>query len=147
MSLWTEPAHKVGNDREEISQGENTKKKYENEIINMKLRWLLPVSYTHLKVYHILSNSDDLQSILENLSTHQQADPKLLSIKTRLEAGDETITQYYKIHNGILFLQPSLKKKEEWKVVIPTHIEKEIVNNYHVRYGHMGCLLYTSRCV
>ena len=92
-----------------------------------------------LKVYHILSDSADLESLLENLSTHQQADPKLISIKTRLEAGDETIAQYYKIHNGILFIQPSLKK-EEWKVIIPTHIEKEIVNNYHIRYGHMGAL-------
>ena len=87
----------------------------------------------------ILSSSAGLQSILEHLSTHQQADPKLISIITRLEAGDETISQYYKIHNGILFSRPSLYK-EEWKVTIPTHIEKEIVFNYHVRYGHMGAL-------
>ena len=56
-----------------------------------------------LKVYHILSSSAGLQSILEHLSTHQQADSKLISIITRLEAGDKTISQYYKIHNGILF--------------------------------------------
>ena len=92
-----------------------------------------------LKVYHILSNRADLESLLENLSTHQQADPKLQSIKTRLEAGDETIARYYKIHNNILFIKPSLRK-ETWKVIIPTHIEKEIVSNYHIRYGHMGAL-------
>ena len=100
-----------------------------------------PVSYTHLDVYkrQILSSSAGLQSILEHLSTHQQADPKLISIITRLEAGEETVSQYYKIHNRILFSRPSLYK-EEWKVIIPTHIEKEIVFNYHVRYGHMGAL-------
>ena len=74
--------------------------------------------------------------IRDRLSTHQQADPKLISIISRLEAGDETISQYYTIHNGILFSKPSLYK-EEWKVIIPTHIEKEIVFNYHVRYGRL----------
>ena len=63
--------------------------------------WYEAVSYTHLdvykrqEVYHILSNSAGLQSILEHLSTHQQADPKLISIITRLEAGDVTVAQYY----------------------------------------------------
>ena len=115
-----------------------------------------------LKIYHILSTRADLASLLTNLSTHQQADPKLRSIKNRLEVGDETIARYYQINNDILFIKPSLRK-ETWKVIIPTHIEKEIITNYHIRYGHMGalkvikaleeschmkdCLLYTSRCV
>ena len=87
-----------------------------------------------LKIYHIISTRADLATLLTNLSTHQQADPKLRNIKTRLEEGDETVAQYYQINKEILFIKTSLKQ-ETWKVIIPTHIEKEIIINYHIRYG------------
>ena len=28
----------------------------------------------------------------------------------------------------------------DWKLVIPKTIEKEIITDYHVRYGHMGAV-------
>ena len=74
-----------------------------------------------------------------NMSTHQQADPKLRNLKTRLEEGDETVAQYYQLNKQILFVKTSLKE-ETWKVVVPTQIEKELIVNYHIRYGHMGAL-------
>ena len=57
-----------------------------------------------LKIYHIISTRADLATLLTNLSTHQQADPKLKNIKTRLEEGDETIAQYYQLNKDILFI-------------------------------------------
>ena len=126
-----------------------------------------------LKIYHLLSTRADLTTILTNMSTHQQADPKSRNLRLRLEEGDETVTMYYQMNKQILFIKISLKE-EVWKVVVPTQIEKELIVNYHIRYGHMGalkvikaleescyikninrkvrmyiksCRLYTSRCV
>ena len=73
------------------------------------------------------------------MSTHQQADPKLRNLKLRLEEGDETVAIYYQMNKQILFIKTSLKE-EIWKVVVPTQIEKELIVNYHIRYGHMGAL-------
>ena len=73
------------------------------------------------------------------MSTHQQADPKLRNLKLRLEEGDGTVAQYYQMNKQILFIKTSLKE-EIWKVVVPTQIERELVVNYHTRYGHMGAL-------
>ena len=47
--------------------------------------------------------------------------------------------KYYHINKGILFGKTALNK-ETWKVIIPNHIEKEIIIDYHIRYGHMGAL-------
>ena len=55
------------------------------------------------------------------MSTHQQADLKLGTLKARLEEGDETVAQYYQLNKQILFVKTSLKE-ETWKVVIPTPV-------------------------
>ena len=66
-------------------------------------------------------------------------DPKLKNIVSRLEANDETISKYYHLNKGILFIKTALDE-ETWKVIIPHQIEKEVIIDYHVRYGHMGAL-------
>ena len=62
----------------------------------------MPVSYTHLdvykrqekeslvKIYNIFTTRADLQALLINIRIHQQSDPKLRNIVSRLEANDET---------------------------------------------------------
>ena len=55
-----------------------------------------------LKIYHLLRTRADLTTLLTNMSTHQQADPKLRNLKTRLEEGDETVAQYYQLNKQIL---------------------------------------------
>ena len=86
------------------------------------------VSYTHLDVYK-------------------------RQVKDRLAEQDDTVTKFYCLNHGILFIKTSINQ-ENWKIIIPTNIEKDIIMDYHLRYGHMralkvikACLLYTSRCV
>ena len=92
-----------------------------------------------LKIYNIIRNRSDLEALLLNISIHQQSDPKLSNIKDRLAEQDDTVAKCYCVNHGILFIKTSLNQ-ENWKVIIPTNIEKEIIMDYHLRYGHMGAL-------
>ena len=92
-----------------------------------------------LKIYNIIRDRSDLEKVVRNISIHQQSDPKLSSIQRRLADQDDTITKFYCIHNNVLFIKPSLDE-EIWKIIIPTNIEKEIIMDYHIRYGHMGAM-------
>ena len=76
---------------------------------------------------------------LINIRIHQQSDPKLKNIMSRLEANDDTISKYYHLNKGILFIKTALDE-ETWKVIIPHQIEKEVIIDYHIRYGLMGAL-------
>ena len=70
---------------------------------------------------------------------YTSSDPKLKNIINRLEADDDTVPKYYHINIGILFVKTALNK-ETWKVIIPNHIEKEIIIDYHIRsvsYTHL----------
>ena len=85
----------------------------------------------------------------------QEADSKLGDIRKRVQEGDEVINRFYCIHEDTLFIR-NTPQQENWKLVIPSAIERPLIIDYHDRYGHMGalkvrkaldCLLYTSRCV
>ena len=91
-----------------------------------------------LKIYNIIRDRSDLEKIIQNISIHQQSDPKLSSIQRRLANQDDTITKFYCMHNNVLFIKPSLDE-EIWKIIIPTDIEKEIIMDYHipVSYTHL----------
>ena len=99
---------------------------------------IITVSYTHL-VYHILKNTSELTNILSDINTHQNQDPKISLIIQRLANDDEKITPFYCTHNRLLFTKTN-KDGEQWKVVIPKTMEKELTIDYHVRYGHMGAV-------
>ena len=110
------------------------------------------------------------------MERQQAQDPKLSKILSRLTDKDDHISQYYCKHQGILFIKPQ-NTFITWKLAIPQSTEKDLILDYHERYGHMGalkvikalqehvymkdanrkvrkcikqchiCLLYTSRCV
>ena len=128
---------------------------------------------TLAKVYNILKSRTELESILKEVELHQRQDSKLAQIFQRLDNQDVRITPYYCVVDNILFVKTKYHD-DGWKLVVPKTIEKEIITDYHVRYGHMGavkvikaleehmyikdmnrrvrqcirtCLLYTSRCV
>ena len=44
---------------------------------------------------------------------------------------------YKRQHQDILFIKTKFGYNS-WKIVIPRSIEKELILNYHIRYGHMG---------
>ena len=92
-----------------------------------------------VKIYNIFKTRADLQALLINIRIHQQSDQKLKNIMSRLESNDETVSKYYHLNKGILFIKTALDEKT-WKVIIPHQIEKEVIIDYHVRYGHMGAL-------
>ena len=78
-----------------------------------------------------------------------------MQIQQRLGAQDNRITPYYCIHHNLLFIKTRYHNNT-WKLVIPRMIEKEIIIDYHIRYGHMGALkvikaldehLYVNRSV
>ena len=92
-----------------------------------------------ITVYNILKSRSGLETLLENIRIHQQSDSKLVDIKERLEEQNDIITRFYCIHDGILFIKNTLNQ-ENWKVIIPKTIERELVLDYHIRYGPMGAL-------
>ena len=44
------------------------------------------------------------------------------------------VTQFYCLHDGVLFVKPKLNQNN-WKIMIPRTTEKELVLDYHIRYG------------
>ena len=52
---------------------------------------------------------------------------------------NSSINQFYCEQEGILFIKNTLNQ-EDWKVIIPRIMEKELVLEYHIRYGHMGAV-------
>ena len=91
------------------------------------------------KVYHIIKSRVDLENILKEIKTQQKSDPKLVHIRQRIQDADNTITQYYCLHDDVLFIK-NTPNQENWKLVVPPTIEKPLIVDYHVRYGHMGAL-------
>ena len=65
-------------------------------------------------------------------------DPKIVSIRGRI-LKEEPIVQYYKVHDNLLFIKnnPNIG---EWKLVIPSIVEEQLILDYHIRYGHMGAM-------
>ena len=90
-------------------------------------------------MYHLLKNKTELATILTDIRTHQQNDSKIQAILHRLAERDEKITQYYCIHDHLLFIKAK-QSDDQWKVVIPKSMEKDITIDYHIRYGHMGAM-------
>ena len=89
-------------------------------------RYCLLYTSSILKIYNIIRTRSDLEALLMNISIHQQSDPKLRNIKDRLAEQDDTISKFYYINNGTLFIKTTLNQ-ETWKVIIPTNIEKDII--------------------
>ena len=94
---------------------------------------------TIIKLYHIISNRSDLTNIITGLEQQQKQDPRLRKIFDRLGEQDDRITQFYCEHQQILFIKTHYKLNT-WKIVIPQNIEKDLIMDYHIRYGHMGAL-------
>ena len=144
--------------------------------VNIKEQTYEGEKETVIKIYHIIKNRTDLANIMKEMERQQAQDPKLSKILSRLTDKDDHISQYYCKHQGILFIKPQ-NKFITWKLAIPQATEKDLILDYHERYGHMGtlkvvkalqehvymkdanrkvrkyikqchiCLLYTSRCV
>ena len=55
-----------------------------------------------VKIYNIFKTRAGLQALLINIRIHQQSDPKLKNIMSRLEADDDTVSKYYHLNKGIL---------------------------------------------
>ena len=91
------------------------------------------------KVYHIIKGRSDLEEIVKEIEQHQKQDSKLMQIHQRLSAQDTRIIPYYCLHHHLLFIKTKYHNNT-WKLVIPRTLEKEIITDYHIRYGHMGAL-------
>ena len=91
------------------------------------------------KVYHIIKRRTDLEIIINKIKQHQTTDPKLLQIRQRLNNQDDKILPFYCVHEDVLFIKANLNQNN-WKVVIPKTIERELIIDYHIRYGHMSPL-------
>ena len=91
------------------------------------------------KIYNIIRNRSDIENIIKDIRLHQQTDTKLINIRTKLDKRDDRVSQFYCLHDRILFVKPKLSQGN-WKIVIPRTMEKELVLDYHIRYGHMGAL-------
>lgn len=94
---------------------------------------------THIiKIFSILKDKKDLEIIMCDIALKQSTDEKINLIKEKLQYGDETINMWYMVYNDILFKKVETHCKTRWKVVIPHSLVKEVIWDYHERYGHMG---------
>ena len=91
------------------------------------------------KVYHIIKDRTELAEIINKIKHQQESDEKLRNICKRLIEQDDRITPYYCMYKDILFIKDK-HQCNQWKLVIPKTIEKEITMDYHIRYGHMGAV-------
>lgn len=89
------------------------------------------------KVYHIIKQRTDLEAIINKIKIHQKTNSKLIKLKHRLENNDHKILPYYCLHENVLFIKGK-NEHDPWKVFVPKTVEKELIIDYHVRYGHMG---------
>ena len=94
---------------------------------------------TVIKIYHIIKSRTDLANIMKELEQQQEQDPKLNKIRQRLTDKDDHVSQFYCKHQGILFIKTRYKFNT-WKIAIPRATEKDLILDYHERYGHMGAL-------
>ena len=94
---------------------------------------------TIAKVYSILKSKSDLENIMKSILQHQIEDPRINNLRQRLIQQDERITSFYCLHENLLFVKTS-NNQRSWKLVIPKAMEKELILDYHIRYGHMGAL-------
>ena len=94
---------------------------------------------TVAKVYHIIKDRTELAEIINKIKLQQKSDEKLSNICKRLIDQDDRITPYYCIYKDVLFIKDR-NQGNQWKLIIPKTIEKEITMNYHIRYGHMGAI-------
>ena len=56
------------------------------------------------KVYNIIKSRTYLEDIINEIVKYQKLDPKLMNIRKRVQEVEETIVQFYCIHNDILFI-------------------------------------------
>ena len=91
------------------------------------------------KLYHTIKRRTDLEIIISKIKQQQKTDPKLLQIRQILDNQDDKILPFYCVHEDVLFIKTKLDQNN-WKVFIPKTIEKELIVDYHIRYGHMGPL-------
>lgn len=89
------------------------------------------------KVYHIIEGKEGLNKIVEQIRHHQTTDPQLLRLRQRIRNGDTAISNLYCVEEDILFFRNN-DELEGWKIVVPTEIERTLIMDYHMRYGHMG---------
>ena len=94
---------------------------------------------TLARVYNILKSRTELESIINKIELHQRQDSRLAQILQRLEDKDVRITPYYCVIDKILFIKPKYRD-HDWKIFVPKTLEKEIIIDYHIRYGHMGAI-------
>ena len=90
-----------------------------------------------LKVYHILQSRSDLERILQDIGQQQLLDDHIKRIIDRIQQNDTKITKFFQIHQSILFFSHGINHRK-WKIVIPRHLEGDLISDYHTRYGHMG---------
>ena len=79
-----------------------------------------------VKVYNIIKNRMDLENIIQEIRRYQNLDPKIMSIRQRVLNEEETIVQFYNIHNNILFIKNN-PNHGEWKLVIPSTVEEQLI--------------------
>ena len=94
---------------------------------------------TVAKVYHIIKDRTELAEIINKIKLQQRSEEKLNNIRQRLINKDERVTPYYCVYQDVLFIK-NTNQSNQWKLLIPKTIEKEITMDYHIRYGHMGAI-------
>lgn len=95
-----------------------------------------------LKIYHILIDEGKLQEILEKIKREQQADKSVIKIMEYINDVNnktecEKISKRYKLYEDLVFINIS-DIVNMWRLVVPESAAKELINAYHIYFGHFG---------
>lgn len=89
------------------------------------------------RILNILREDKFVVAIVNKIKEEQKIDQTVIKIKSKLENGDVNICKYYIIHDEILFCKKN-DKNQFFKIYIPDSCANELINEYHLRLGHVG---------
>jgi hypothetical protein len=79
---------------------------------------------------------------VKNLATLQDEDAELRTIRRKVKEGDESLTNRFLIHEGLLYIKDS-KEGPHWKVCVPRELEEKVIKYVHLSSGHAG----SDKCI
>lgn len=95
------------------------------------------VDMSKYKILNNFKSKEGLIQLMDKIKIAQQEDPQIQQLMGRIDNSDNMAATQYTYHNGILFRNKN-HHQTDWKIIVPKVICRELIKDYHERYGHQG---------
>lgn len=89
------------------------------------------------KILTVFRTKEELAHTIDKLKMAQIRDRQIQQLINRIQSSNNSADNHYSYHDGILFKNKN-DKHIDWKILVPTAMNKEVILDYHERYGHLG---------